>query len=299
MPVTHAALRHRCRAGRTVLGIIALLTFCVPALARAAEPEPELSATEVNKKLTNPISDIWSMTFQNNLSYLHLDSFDTNRWQDTLNFQPVIPIKLTSRLNLISRAVFNVVNSTPEVSGSGRLKRTTGFGDTIFARLIAPNDPHVLVGVGPSFIFPTASTDATGQGKWQSGAAAVLGYLADDWIAGVFPQQWWSTGGSGPRHTRQLNAQYFFNYFLADGWSVGTSPNMLVEWEAESGNRVKVPVGLAVGKVAKIAGKFPVRFQVQVQYMPVHPDDGQRMNFQLVVSPVLPSLVREPIFGGR
>lgn len=28
-------------------------------------------------------------------------------------------------------------------------------------------------------------------------------------------------------------------------------------------------------------------------------DDGQRMNFQLVVSPVLPSLVKEPIFGGR
>lgn len=299
--MVHAVPRRRCRASRKALVLVAVLTSGIPPLARAAEPdsEPELSATEVNKKLTNPISDIWSMTFQNNLSYLHLDSFGTNRWQNSLNFQPVIPIKLTDRLNLISRAVFNVVNATPEVSGSGRLKRTTGFGDTILASLISPNEPNVLVGVGPSFVFPTASTDATGQGKWQSGAAAVVGYLADDWIAGVFPQQWWSTGGSGPRETRQLNAQYFFNYFLADGWSVGTSPNLLVDWEAESGQRVTFPIGLSVGKVAKIAGKFPVRFQVQVQYMPVRPEDGQRMNFQLTVSPVLPSLVRDPIFGGK
>jgi hypothetical protein len=291
-------------AGRLALALVALLGGS-PALsahaATAAEPAAgagEMSETDVNKKLTNPISDIWSLTFQNNLYYLRLDTFHTNRWQDSLNFQPVIPLPLTRRLNLISRAVFNVVNSTPRVSGRGELERTTAFGDTIFASLLASNDPHLLIGVGPSFVFPTASSDATGQGKWQSGAAAVLGYLSEKWIVGVFPQQWWSTGGSGPRQTEQLNAQYFFSYFLEHGRSIGTSPNLLVDWKADSGDRVTFPVGLSVDKVVKVGGKLPVRFGVQLQYMPVHPDDGQRLNAQLIVSPVLPSLVKSPLFGG-
>jgi len=296
MIVTVPASFCRRALGRTLPLLFACFVLVGAPGARAAEPE--MSETEANKKLTNPVSDVWSLTFQNNLYYLHLDSFHTNRWQNTLNFQPVVPLKLTDRLNLITRAVFNVLNSTPEVSGSGELKRTTGFGDTILASMLSPNDEHLLLGVGPSFVFPTASTDATGQGKWQTGAAAVLGYLSEHWIAGVFPQQWWSTGGSGPSHTSQLNLQYFYSYFLEDGWSVGTSPNLLVDWNADNGNRVTFPVGLTVSKVVKL-GKLPVRFAVQAQYMPVHPDDGQRMNFQLTVAPVIPSLVKEPLFGGR
>jgi hypothetical protein len=144
--------------------LLTLVATTASAPARAADPEGP-SETEINKKLTNPVSDIWSLTFQNNVYYLHLDSFHTNRWQESLNFQPVVPLKLTNRLNLITRAVFNLVDSTPEVSGSGELKRTTGFGDTVLASMLSPNDEHLLVGVGPSFVFPTASTDATGQGK--------------------------------------------------------------------------------------------------------------------------------------
>lgn len=290
----------RSRFGRRAAGVasfaVALFVAAGPRVVLAADSEPGLSVQEINKGLSNPISDVSSLTFQNNVYLLHLDSFHTNRWQESLNFQPVIPIKLTSRLNLINRAVFNLVNSMPEVSGSGNLKRTTGFGDTIFASLLSLNDPHILVGVGPTFVFPTASTDATGQSKWQTGGAAVLGYLSDDWIAGVFPQQWWSTGGSGPEHTSQLNVQYFFSYFFEDGWSIGTAPNLLVDWNAGSGDRVTFPIGLAINKVLKIGGMH-VRFGIQPQYMPIHPDDGQRLNLQLTVSPVVPSLTKKPLFG--
>jgi hypothetical protein len=57
-----------------------------------------------------------------------------------------------------------------------------------------------------------------------------------------------------------------------------------------------VPVGLNVGKVVKL-GRLPVKLQVAVQYMPVHPHDtGQEWNFQVQVTPVIPKLIKGILF---
>jgi hypothetical protein len=119
-----------------------------------------------------------------------------------------------------------------------------------------------------------------------------LGYLGRKFIVGLFPQQWWSTGGSGSNTTSQLNLQYFASYFLRNGWSIGTSPNMLVNWYAKkSSNMVTFPIGLSVAKVQRI-GILPIRFAVQGQYMPVHPDAfGQKWNVQVTIAPVIPKLI--------
>jgi len=78
--------------------------------------------------------------------------------------------------------------------------------------------------------------------NWTTG---LFGYLAEKWIAGVFPRQWWSVGGPGSNTISQMNLQYFYSYFPAAGWSVGTSPNMLVNWYAsKNSNKVTFPIGL-------------------------------------------------------
>ena len=218
-----------------------------------------------------------------------------------LQFQPVLPLALTDDWNLITRPVLQVMNSSPYVNQSGNLHRVTGFGDTILATLISPSPKLAgpwLLGVGPSFIFPTASNSRLGQTKWQIGPAGVVGYLGDKWIAGVFPQQWLSVGGPGPQTVSQMNIQYFFNYFPGGGWGIGTSPNMLVNWYAnKSGNEVTFPIGLNVSKVIKI-GPLPVKLAVQGQYMPVHPDVfGQKWNLQFAVTPVIPKLIKGNLFG--
>lgn len=52
------------------------------------------------------------------------------------------------------------------------------------------------------------------------------------------------------------------------------------------------PTGLSVSKVQKI-GILPVRFALQGQYMPGHPDAFvQKWNLQFIVSPVIPKLIR-------
>jgi hypothetical protein len=121
----------------------------------------------------------------------------------------------------------------------------------------------------------------------------VFGYLGEDFLVAAFPQQWWSTGGAGKNTTSQLNLQYIAIYFFGSGYSVGTSPNMLINWYAnKSGNMVTFPIGLSLSKV-QLFGKVPVRFAVQGQYMPVHPDAfGQKWNIQIIIAPVIPKLIK-------
>ena len=57
-----------------------------------------------------------------------------------------------------------------------------------------------------------------------------------------------------------------------------------------------MPAGVAVGKVLKL-GPLPVKVQIAGQYMPIRPDRvGQEWNIQLQLTPVIPKLIKEPLF---
>jgi len=281
-------------------------------------PDNQKSLTEVNKELSNPISSIWALQLQENTFFIHPGIEDkSSRNSVNVQFQPVLPVALTDDWNLINRPVFQVVNSVPVPTLTGRgvgvvppdqqaapevgIYQATGFGDTILATLLSPSPKLAgrwLLGAGPTFIFPTATTTNVGQKKWQLGPGGVFGYLGEHYIVGVFPQQWFSVGGNGSKQTSQMNVQYFAAYFLPHGWSVGTSPNVLINWYASDGNKVTFPIGLNVSKVQKL-GILPVKFQIQGQYMPVNPSVfGQRWNIQVAITPVIPKLIKGNILEG-
>lgn len=267
--------------------------------APAGGPEPEASLTDINKKLTNPVSDLWSIAFQQNNYRVDPGRGLHERWSSNLNFQPVLPVALDDDWNLITRPVVTLFASVPHPDPGVvplDIDRTTAFGDTVLLAMLSPSPRLVgswLLGAGPTFIFPTAGSDWTGQGKWQAGPAGLVGYLSEKWILGAFAQQWYSFGGSGRRaDVSQLNLQPIASYFLPDGWSVGYSGNVLANWKADPDDVWTVPVGVSVSKVLKL-GKLPVRVALGVQYMPIHPDlFGQKWNLQLTVAPVLPKLVK-------
>jgi hypothetical protein len=273
---------------------IAVLAVVIGGGAIAAEEagEKEPSLTEVNKQLTNPISSIWSLTFQFNNFILEND-----HWNNNMLFQPVLPISLTEDWNLINRPVIPVYNSVPHPIGPNRIRQTTAFGDIADVEMLSPaNTGPWLLALGPTAIFPSATSMFTGQGKYQIGPAGVLGYLAKDYIVGVFPQQWWSVSGGGRPPVSQLNLQPFASVFFGEGWSVGYSGNILANWHADSDQQWTVPVGLAISKVVKL-GRLPVRIALAGQYMPVHPSEfGQEWNVQLVLAPVIPKLFKGTLF---
>ena len=209
-----------------------------------------------------------------------------------------MPVSLTKDWNLITRPVIQVYNSAPYQTSTGADARTTNFGDWTQLELLSPAESgNWLLGGGPTFIFPTAGSIYTGQGKWQVGPAAVVAYMTKKFILGVFPQQWWSYAGDPSRaDTSQMNIQPIANLFFDGGWNVGYSGNILANWEASGSDRWTVPIGVGVGKVVKF-GRLPVKISLAGQYMVTQPDPvGQRWNIQLSLTPVLPKLIKGVLF---
>ena len=256
------------------------------------------SATEASKQAANPLASVWLMQFQQNNTWLGMPANGGNRVQSNLQFQPLMSVKLTDDWSLVTRPVLQLFNSTPFQDQAAQSNRVKGFGDTAVALALSPG--HRLVGnwllaAGPTFIFPTATDSRIGQDKWQVGPAAAVGYVGKNFVTYVFPQQWFSVGGDG-RRTRQMSLIYAFVRTLPNGWTIGTNPNMFVDWEAPSGNKVTFPVGLQVGKLRKL-GPMPVKFDLQVQYYAVHPQVyGSKWNVQLQITPILPSLIKHKLF---
>jgi hypothetical protein len=251
------------------------------------------------KEISNPVTSIWQLQFQFN--NVKLESGDLNpvsgKWVNNLYFQPVMPVSLTKDLNLITRPVITLYNSVPHPTATGGTERTTTFGDMILATVLSPahTEPWIF-GVGPTWIFPTAGSDFTGQGKWQVGPAVGGGYITDKFMIAALVQQWWSFAGDADRRdTNQMNILPLIYRFFGDGWSVGYSGNILADWKASSGEKWTVPLGLSVGKVVMF-GRLPVQVQIAGQYFVERPTGGPKWNVQLQVTPVIPRLIKKTLF---
>jgi len=119
--------------------------------------------------------------------------------------------------------------------------------------------------------------------------------------AGVFPNYFWKIGSSGQDKdtpdVKQGSMLYFLVFNLPDAWQIGMNPTITYNDQASSGNKWNIPVGLFAGKTIKI-GKTPVNIKAGFEYSVVSQDDfGQRAQFRLQITPVMPSLIKDPIFG--
>jgi hypothetical protein len=270
------------------------ISAAVPVSAQqAGAPQASApSASELAKGITNPVTDLWSLQFQFNNEKL-----ESGKWVNNLYFQPVLPVSLTKDLNLITRPIITVYNSVPHPTATGGSERTTSFGDMVLAQVLSPahTEPWIFA-AGPTWIFPTAGSDFAGQGKWQVGPAVGGGYITDKFLIAAFAQQWWSFAGDADRRdTSQINILPLVYRYFGDGWSVGYSGNILADWTARGSDRWTVPLGLSVGKVVKF-GQLPVQIQIGGQYFQVRPEGGPKWNVQLQITPVIPRLIKEPLF---
>ena len=260
--------------------------------ASFAQQSDTTNLEEINRQLNNPLTDLWSLVFRNTTSVLDGDAVENAQTSNLLNFQPVLPIPIGEKLILINRPIFPIVTSPTFNMETADSENITGMGDIVLLSMLGPNAKRGFIwGLGPSLVFPTATNDALGKHKYQAGPAGVALYMSDDWVFGTLTQQWWSfAGDDNYGETSFLSAQYFIWRMLPNAWQVGMAPVAMVDWMAESGNQVTLPVGLGVGKTVKLFGKMPFKIIAEVEYTVVRPDNlGQHWNFVLQLTPVIPS----------
>lgn len=230
------------------------------------------------KAAQNPVGDLISLPIQNNTNF----GFGPNdRTQNVLNIQPVVPIGLGSKWNLITRTIFPVISQPNFFSENGS---TTGLGDINFTAFLSPKAPGKIIwGVGPALILPSATEDNLGSGKWSAGPSVVALTMSGPWVVGLIVSNVWSFAGQSDRaDVNFFLAQYFVNYNMDHGWYLVSSPIITSNWEASSDNQWIVPFGAGVGNIFKL-GKQPMNFNMQAFYNAVKPDFGPdwQIRFQL------------------
>jgi hypothetical protein len=269
----------------------------------AAAQSEQASLADVGAKLSNPVSDVWALFTEFDLIF---SDGDVNTGDPqvgfSMQFQPVLPVPLFGKWKLIIRPTVPVLFSQPVPVGFNDFDHKIGLADTLLPLILSPPAKNWILGLGPTFTLPTSTVDAFGRQQWAMGPAGVVGYKTQKITLGVFPQYFFGIGSRGDQgdtpDASYMSLLYFCFYNLPDAWQVGFNPVISYDNTARSGNKWNVPIGLVVAKTTKI-GKLPVKFQFGFEYSVVSQDAfGQRFLLKLNVIPVIPSLIKKPLFGG-
>lgn len=165
-----------------IVSMLLVLVACVkftatPAFAQASPPEPAHDVSDLAKQTQNPVSNLTAVPLQFN--------FNTggdleDRTLLNLNFQPVIPFRLTANWNVIARTIVPI-NSFPGPDGT----RSSGIGDIQEQLFITPARPGGIIwGIGPMLSLPTATATAAETGTWGAGVSGVVLKMAGPWVLG-------------------------------------------------------------------------------------------------------------------
>ncbi len=208
------------------------LLLVTRSLAAFAQDTPASSdAAELAKKLANPVASLISMPFQNNTD-VGIGAYNGTR--NTLNIQPVIPIKLSSNLNLIARVVLPLV-SQYDITSDGSSQ--VGLGDAVASAFISPAEAKngLVWGAGPAFLVPVATNDFLGTKKFGVGPTALILKQANGWTYGALVNQIWSIAGDANRaDVNQMFLQPFLNYNWKSGAGLGGNAEITQNWQAST-----------------------------------------------------------------
>ncbi len=242
----------------------------------------------LRKAAQNPIASLISVPLQNNTNFAV--GPDGDRVQNVFVAQPVIPVALTSKVNMIMRFVTpivyqpNTLPPTPAVP-SGQF----GLGDINPSFFFAPTKVgKVIWGIGPTFIIPTATGKTLGQGKLQIGPTAVVLVQPKKWTFGFLVNNTWSVAGKSNRPaTNQGIFQYFINYNLNKGYYLTWQPTITFNWKATGADRWLVPFGGGIGRITKI-GNQPVNLSVQGYANPVRQPNASPFTLRFQITFLYP-----------
>jgi hypothetical protein len=304
----------------------ALGLLATPAWSHEAEPHPHAEDSkvgdtkykhsehgtlgQVGAKLANPLANIWALSM--NFETPKFFDGDVNTGDPKVGadmiFQPVMPIPLygtgDAQWRLITRPVIPLIFSEPIPTGFDEFDHKGGIGDIQLPLLLSLPEKHAgnfIFGAGPVGLFPSATDDDLGQDQWALGPAVVFGYKTKSFTAALFPNYFWKVGSSGQDDLTpdisQGSLLYALTFNLPNAWQVGMHPTITHNNKAKPDDRWNVPVGLFAGRTVKI-GKMPVNIKAGLEYSVVSEDTfGKRLAFRFEITPVIQSLIKNPIFG--
>jgi len=252
--------------------------LCHGVSANAEDP------AEIAKQAQNPIASMISVPFQNSTTFGVGENSDV---QDSLLIEPVIPFRLTSDWNLITRTIVPVIDQPTLTPGLGNV---SGLGDVQLSLYMSPAKSFggLIWGLGPSFSFATATDRSLGTGKESAGLSTALLTIQGPWLGGVLITDVASIGGEDDRKSvHQFLMQPFLDYNFSRGWYLASSPIITASWRAAAGNKWTVPIGGGGGKIFHI-GHQAVNAYIQAFDNVVQPHEGGTWTLRFQIQLLFP-----------
>lgn len=191
------------------------------------------SAEELAKKLANPIASLISVPLQSNFD-VGIGAHNGSKM--VLNVQPVVPITLSAKWNLITRYIVPIV-SQYDITGENTSQ--SGLGDAVVTGFFSPTGSAVTWGVGPAILIPTATEKVLGTEKFGIGPSVVALKQSNGWTIGGLANHIISIAGNEDR--RDVNAT-FLNPFATYNWKSGAGITLNLEYTHDWENEIDVMV---------------------------------------------------------
>jgi hypothetical protein len=272
------------RSFRSAIALTGALLVATHTLS--AQEKPAIDATALAKQTQNPVADLVTIPFQFNFNSGGGLGDGT---LFNLNFQPVIPIKVTPDWTIIARTIIPFLSS-PAPGGT----QVSGIGDIVLQTFLSPAHPGKIIwGIGPEFSIPAATNPLFRTGSWAVGPTAVALTTRGSWVIGLLANQLWTfADAGGDPDVNQLLIQPFVNYNFGHGWALSSAPIITANWNGASGQQWTLPLGGGISKVT-VFNRRPINLGAQYYYNVVHPDAGPASQFRIFVALLYPS-ARKP-----
>ncbi|QEW22903.1 hypothetical protein LA6_005137 [Marinibacterium anthonyi] len=248
----------------------------------AASVRAQSTDSDLAKKLSNPVASLISVPFQFNWD----DGIgpDGNGSRTTTNIQPVIPISLNARWNLISRTIVPLTYQDDVIPGSSQ----SGLGDILQSFFLSPADPGpggLIWGVGPVFLLPTGKDGLTAD-QFAAGITGVALKQGGPWTFGVLANHLWDVdGGSGGTDISSSYVQPFVSYTTPTAWTFTVNSETTYDWVTDEAS---VPVNAVVTKLTQI-GNQPISVGGGFRYWVDNPKNGpEGLGIRLIVTFLYP-----------
>ena len=257
------------------LGTILVILLMALTIAGIAEAQTSQTSTDLQqeekleREFTDPLTTLPQVLLRD--SYTPAN-FGTNLQTNQLIVRPLIP-RIPPRSLLpfaqLIRPTFALV-TVPSSRGGTR----TEFGDLPMFDIAALPWPDrqktgLLIGVGPTFVFPTATSKSAGQGAWQAGPALGVIYTAiPGFLIGFVAQNPVSFAYTSPHRPPQNTFQFqpVLALHLWEKWYLRSAEaNWSMGWHHHSATQL--PLSLGLGRTLVRPGLPPMSLFVTGQWM--------------------------------
>lgn len=239
------------------------------AFAQDDENGAELTSREkLAREFTDPLTTLPQMFLSD--AYTPA-SYGTDAPANRVIFRAIVPRIPRLQLFPLVQLVRPTLSLVTVPTGKGNGTRTE-FGDVaLFDAAVLPW--HLVdglrIGVGPTFVFPTATHKSAGQGAWQAGPMLAALYKGIPWLlAGFLIQNPISFAYTSPDRKSVSTLQFQPIVLLAvpDGWYLKSGDSTWVlNWQ--HGSSTMLPLSFGIGRVLVREGLPPLNFYVSGEWL--------------------------------